>query len=77
MLPAIKSVEGKQLTILSSRGDPQEVTVRIIRRDGSEYAYIKQSSTFERMFKQKPARFKLLPFKDETSPAIGAKGALL
>lgn len=71
MLPAIKSADGKQVTILSSRGDPQEATVKIIRRDGREHAYIEQSSTFERIYKRKPARFKLLPFKDDATPPVG------
>lgn len=77
MLPKIKSLDGRQLTILSSRGDPQEATVTIVTRGGREFAYIEQSSTFERVYRRKPTRFKLLPFKDETTPAIGTIGALL
>jgi len=74
MLPAIKNLDGKKLTILSSRGHPaEETTVKIVTRDGREMAFIKQSSTFETMFRRPPQRFKLLPFKDEATPAIGEK----
>jgi hypothetical protein len=75
MLPAIKSLEGRKLTIVGRGG--QEATVDVITRDGREYAYVEQSSTFERIYRRKPTRFRLLPFKDGETPAIGEKGSLL
>lgn len=69
MLPAIKNINGKKLTIVGRGG--QEATVKIVVRNGQQYAYIEQSGSLERMFRQKPARFKLMPFKDDQTPAGG------
>ena len=69
MLPPIKSIAGKQMTIRGSGG--QEATVEIVTKRGREVAYIEQSSTFERLFKRKPQRFELHPFKDSGTAAVG------
>lgn len=69
MLPPIKSIVGKQMTITGSGGE--EATVKIVAKGDREVAYIKQSSTFERLFQRAPERFELHPFKDDSTPAFG------
>ncbi len=60
-LPAITGRTPTTITIQ----DREETTVRIVRKGGKEWAYVEQSSTFERAFGRKPKRFKLLPFRDD------------
>jgi hypothetical protein len=36
-------------------------------KNGTEYAELEQSSAFEKIYQRKPTRFRLLPFKEETS----------
>ena len=48
MLPPIKSLDGKTMTISGSGG--QEATVTIVEKRGAEVAYIEQSSMFEKLF---------------------------
>lgn len=67
MLPRIRRLAGKELVIVGY-GD-REATVKVIRRGGAEHAFIEQVSSFERLFNRKPTRFRLLPFKDENTPA--------
>ncbi len=73
-LPTIKSITGKEM-IITDKGN--ETTVTIKNMNGKQVAYVKQSSSLERMFKYKPARFKLHPFKDEKTPAISGQEKLL
>ena len=51
--------------IIEGRGGERETLV--IRRDarGQEFCELAQSSTFERLYKQPPTKFKLMPFKGE------------
>lgn len=72
MLPSIKSIERRIMTIVGSGG--QEAQVKIVRRRDGDVAFIAQSSTFERIFKRPPHLFKLLPFKDNDTAAIGEGG---
>lgn len=69
MLPPIKSIEGKQMTISGSGGET--ATVKIVKKGDGEVAYIKQSSTFEKLFNRAPQRFELHPFKDDNTAVPG------
>lgn len=66
--PIILSINRKQITIQNSRGETK--TVKIIRRNGREYFWLKQSSSFEKLFGKLPVKFKFHPFKDERTDAI-------
>ena len=63
MLPSIKSIDGQHMTIVGS--GKQEAVVKIVKKGEREVAHIKQSSTFERIYKRPPHRFELHPFKDD------------
>ena len=62
MLPAIIGKDSTMITIVGRNHEMR--TVRILRRKGGEYAWLEQSSTFEKLYGRKPAKFKLLPFLD-------------
>lgn len=75
MIPAIVSVVGDIVTIRGSGGKetsfPIERETRGKATRGWQIGYIRQSSSFERLFNRPPHRFKMRPFKDEKTPAIG------
>jgi hypothetical protein len=68
MLPRIKALQGNQMTITGSGG--AEAVVEIVVRGDREFAFVEQSSSFERLYKRPPQRFELHPFKDESTPAV-------
>lgn len=67
--PKIESIDATKITIVGGRGESK--TAKIIRRNGKEYFWLEQSSSFEKMFNRKPKRFKFYPFKDDRSLSIG------
>lgn len=65
MLPEIINRTEKEITIL---GKNKEIaTAKIIKRNNQEYIYIYQSSSFEKIFRKSPHKFKCFPFISETS----------
>ncbi len=63
MLPKIVRKDSSQVTLQGHGG--AEVTAPIRRRNGREFCFIEQKSTFERIYNRKPTRFKCFPFIDE------------
>lgn len=73
MIPPIVSISEGINRIVTIRGE-RDLTVSFVirrRRGLGEYGYIEQSSSFEQIFNRKPTRFRMLPFKDDRTPAIG------
>lgn len=70
MIPAIRKIDGRDVVLCGRFGDGQ---FRIVtrRRDGQQYCVIAQSSTYEKIYRKPPAKFRAYPFKDEHTPAIG------
>ena len=66
MLPKIQEKTVTSITIVGRRQETARLAIEV-DEDGDEFAYIVQSSAYERMFRCEPTRFKLLPFKEETS----------
>lgn len=64
-LPRIVGRDSYALTI--AEGGKME-TLTIKRGRDGEYCWLEQSSTFERWMKQKPTKFRLLPFREEQKP---------
>lgn len=61
MLPKITWHDGESITIVGRNG--KTATVKIERDDDGEFAHIEQSSTFEKIYRRKPTRFRLMPFR--------------
>jgi hypothetical protein len=76
MLPRIINIENDMVTIEESG---KQATFKILRRPGRtyEFGYIRQSSSFERLFYRKPQLFEMHPFKDRNTPAVGRDQARL
>lgn len=69
MLPKIEKIEGMMVTITNGRETAQ---FRINRGPRGEFGYLDQVSTFERFMSfGKATRFRMDPFKDENTPAVG------
>lgn len=69
MLPRIQKLEGRDVILNGRDGDGR---FRVITRsDGVQYCVIAQESTFEKIYRRKPTKFKAYPFKDNDTPAIG------
>ncbi|WP_165228421.1 hypothetical protein [Aquisphaera insulae] len=72
MLPRIVKLEGNEVVL---EGRDGEGRFKITRgKDGREYCVIAQSSSFEKMFRRPPTKFKAYPFKDEHTPALSERG---
>ena len=65
MLPKIVDRSTGTITI-EGRGGARTV-LSIQCAEGSEFCVLAQSSTFERLYRQLPTEFKLLPFKEGSS----------
>lgn len=70
MLPRIISIVDRRVTI--EEGGKRE-TFAIEHRQQGECGFIAQSSTYEMLFRARPTRFEMRPFKDEHTPAVGVK----
>lgn len=64
ILPKIIANDGKFVTLKSDRGD-ETVRVRIQKSGDWDVCYIKQMSTFEKIYHRKPTRFKCYPFRND------------
>lgn len=63
-----------RVTYHASHEEAVKAIAAAVKRDKlGEYCVIEQTSTFERLFGRKPARFRLRPFKDENTASIGEK----
>lgn len=62
MIPRIIERNAKQITLESER-DGTRVTAKIKRDKGREFIVVAQSSTYERLFRRRPTRFKFWPFE--------------
>jgi hypothetical protein len=69
MLPKILAYDGKTVTIEGSDGTSETFIARRRRKTGM-YGWLKQSSSFEKLFNRPPQRFEMRPFKDDNSPSI-------
>lgn len=63
MLPRIARTGDGKVTLISSSGDEQEC--RIVVQNGVETCSLKQSSTYELIFKQPPSTWVFYPFNGE------------
>ena len=63
-LPKIVERTADSITIEGRGGKRETLTIRRDAR-GSEFCELSQSSTFERLYRQPPTKFKLMPFKGE------------
>jgi hypothetical protein len=70
MLPKIVGRGPGTITI---QGRDGVATLEIRTDKRGEFCTLKQSSTFERMFRRRPTAFRLEPFKDELTPVEGGQ----
>lgn len=77
MLPRVIRLTKTTVTIQSDNGSETR-TVPIEKYRGQQVCYLEQVSSFERMTKSKPHRFRCFPFKDQSSELLepAARGEL-
>ena len=61
MLPKIQHADGETITILGRYG--RTATLTIERDRDGDFATLAQSSTFEKIARRKPTKFRLKPFR--------------
>ena len=71
MIARIEKIEGGMVTIRGNGGKTETFEIKKDQRTKRECGFIYQSSAYEVLFRQKPSRWQMQPFKDNQTPAFG------
>lgn len=71
MIPETVNRDSDKITIAGRGGRTITFTAKK-KRNGMEFGVIEQASSFETIFKRRPKKFIVCPFKDQDTPAFQA-----